>query len=60
MAQKRLPFEGLRICDFSWYAAAPLATKYLADHGAQVIKMEYSGRPDNIRIAMPTIPGKEE
>jgi benzylsuccinate CoA-transferase BbsF subunit len=60
MAQKRLPFEGLRICDFSWYAAAPVATKYLGDHGAQVIKMEYSGRPDNIRISMPKIPGKEE
>ena len=60
MAQKKLPFEGLRVCDFSWYAAAPVATRWLADHGAQVIKMEYSARPDLIRLAMPQTPGKEQ
>ena len=60
MAQRRLPFEGIRVCDFSWIAAAPIATKYLADHGAQVIKMESSVRPDGIRMAMPQTPGKEE
>ncbi|MBE9502284.1 MAG: CoA transferase [Chloroflexi bacterium] len=60
MAQKKLPFEGLRVCDFSWYAAAPVATKWLADFGAQVIKMESTARVDNIRIASPQTPGKEE
>ncbi|KPJ54454.1 MAG: hypothetical protein AMJ37_00555 [Dehalococcoidia bacterium DG_18] len=59
MEEKKLPLEGIRVCDFSWYAAAPVATKCLADFGAEVIKMEYSAHPDLIRIAMPQAPGKE-
>jgi len=59
MVDSRLPFEGIRVCDFSWVAASPAATKCLADFGAEVIKMEYSTRPDVIRVAMPHPPGKE-
>ncbi len=55
-----MAFEGIRVCDFSWFAAAPVATKTLADHGAEVIKMESSSHPDGIRIAHPLSPGKEE
>jgi len=60
MAEKFLPFEGLRVCDFSWYAASPVATKCLADFGAQVIKIESSTRPDLIRVAAPHPVGKED
>jgi len=57
--ERELPLKGIRVCDFSWYAASPVATKCLADFGAEVIKMEYSARPDLIRLAMPTAPDKE-
>ena len=60
MEKRRLPFEGIRVCDFSWFAAGPVATKTLADHGAEVIKMESASHPDGIRIASPLTPGKEE
>lgn len=59
MEDRELPLKGIRICDFSWYAASPVATKQLADFGAEVIKMEYSARPDLIRLAMPSALGKE-
>ena len=59
MQERELPLKGIRVCDFSWYAASPVATKCLADFGAEVIKMEYSIRPDLIRVAMPSAPGKE-
>jgi len=52
MEGNKLPFEGIRVCDFSWYAASPVATKWLADFGAEVIKMEYSAHPDLIRLCI--------
>jgi benzylsuccinate CoA-transferase BbsF subunit len=59
MEQGKMPLSGIRVCDFSWFAAAPIATKTLADMGAQVIKMEWSARPDLIRLSAPHPPGKE-
>jgi benzylsuccinate CoA-transferase BbsF subunit len=60
MENSNLPFAGIRVCDFSWVAAGPVATKVLADFGAEVIKMESSTHPDVIRLAGPSALGKEE
>ena len=48
-----LPFEGLKIADFTWVWVGPTTTKYLADHGATVVRVESLSRPDMARIIGP-------
>jgi benzylsuccinate CoA-transferase BbsF subunit len=42
-------FDGLKILEFGAGAAAPLATRYFADQGATVVKIESRQRPDFLR-----------
>jgi crotonobetainyl-CoA:carnitine CoA-transferase CaiB-like acyl-CoA transferase len=48
-----LALEGIRILDFTHFIAGPLATMFLADMGAEVIKVEKSGRGDDFRTFGP-------
>ena len=48
-----LPFAGLTVVDFSWVGVGPISTKYLADHGAEVIRIESVKRPDVLRGGPP-------
>lgn len=48
-----LIFEGLKVADFTWAAAGPIATKQLADNGATVVKVESERHPDSIRLGGP-------
>jgi len=48
-----LPFSGLKVADFSWIGVGPMTSKYLADHGATVVRVESESRPDNLRGVAP-------
>jgi benzylsuccinate CoA-transferase BbsF subunit len=45
--------EGLRVIDFCWVGAGALVTQALAVHGAEVVKIESSVHPDNLRLSGP-------
>jgi benzylsuccinate CoA-transferase BbsF subunit len=45
--------NGLRILDFTWYGVGPITTKYLADNGAEVVKVESVKHPDGLRLTPP-------
>jgi crotonobetainyl-CoA:carnitine CoA-transferase CaiB-like acyl-CoA transferase len=49
----RFAFEGVKILDFAWVGVGPITTKYFADNGADVIRVESAARLDVLRIAPP-------
>ena len=50
---KRFAFDGVHVLDFTWYGVGPTTTKYLADNGADVIRIESAARLDGLRLAPP-------
>ena len=42
-------FHGLKVLDFTWITVGPRTTRYFADHGAIVVKVEAPERPDGGR-----------
>ncbi|MBE0481044.1 MAG: CoA transferase, partial [Dehalococcoidia bacterium] len=53
----RFPLEGVRFTDFSWYGAAPYATRLFAAYGAEIIRIESSTKLDGMRWQAPRKPG---
>ena len=52
-----LPLAGLKVLDLSWVGVGPITARYLADHGATVIRVESGNRPDALRGAGPFTDG---
>lgn len=46
-------FKGLKVFDASWVGVGPLTAKYLADHGATVVRTESNRSLDVLRNAQP-------
>lgn len=45
----------LKVLDLGWVIAVPLATKVLAEHGATVIRVESTTKPDLARSNLPNV-----
>ena len=58
LTQRRYAFEGIKVLDFAWVGVGPITGKYLADHGATVIRIESRTRPDILRQAPPWTDGE--
>ena len=57
---EQLPFNGVKVADFSWVWVGPTTGKYLADHGATVVRVETVWPPDRVRGMGPykdSVPG---
>jgi crotonobetainyl-CoA:carnitine CoA-transferase CaiB-like acyl-CoA transferase len=48
-------FDGIRVADFAWVGVGPLVSKYLSDHGAEVIRIESGTYPEALRRAGPFV-----
>lgn len=61
-ATRALPLEGVKVLEFMWVIAGPWGTRYLADYGATVVKVESTKRVDTLRTLSPfkdRVPGAE-
>ena len=47
------PLEGLRVADFSWFGAGPIAGNTLSAFGAEVVRIESETRVDSLRVVQP-------
>ncbi|WP_439362028.1 CaiB/BaiF CoA transferase family protein [Bradyrhizobium sp. DASA03007] len=52
------PLQGLRVIDFSHFIAGPMCTLFLADMGAEVIKIENAANGDDFRRFQPHLGGE--
>jgi benzylsuccinate CoA-transferase BbsF subunit len=46
-------FEGVKVVEFAWLVVGSFIDSFLANHGATVIKVESSARPDTLRTTPP-------
>jgi benzylsuccinate CoA-transferase BbsF subunit len=54
-----LPLSGVRVADFSWFGAGPIAGQVFANLGAQVVRVESESHMDGLRKGQPVPPGKD-
>ena len=46
-------FDGVKVLDFCWVVIGPMLTRYLADFGASVIRVESKTRLETLRLSQP-------
>jgi benzylsuccinate CoA-transferase BbsF subunit len=56
--ERKKVFEGIKIVEFSWAIVGPASARYLADHGATVVRVESHNRLDVLRTTNPFTGGK--
>jgi crotonobetainyl-CoA:carnitine CoA-transferase CaiB-like acyl-CoA transferase len=49
----KLPLEGIRVADFSWFGAGPIAAQTLCTFGAEVVRVESETKIDSLRVVQP-------
>jgi crotonobetainyl-CoA:carnitine CoA-transferase CaiB-like acyl-CoA transferase len=54
----KLPLEGVKVADFSWFGAGPICGLHLATYGATVVRVESETKIDALRTVAPFTPGK--
>ncbi len=54
----KLPLDGLKVADFSWFGAGPICAENLGRFGATVVRVESEAHVDGLRGVMPFAPGK--
>lgn len=50
MSMGMRPLRGVRVLDVSNFLAGPMVSMFLADYGAEVVKVEHPGRGDEMRL----------
>ena len=53
MASTKMPLEGVKVADFSWFGAGPICALHLATYGATVVRVESETRVDALRMVQP-------
>jgi benzylsuccinate CoA-transferase BbsF subunit len=48
-----LPLDGIRVADFSWFGAGPIAGNILRMFGAEVVRVESETKLDSLRAVQP-------
>lgn len=49
----RRPLDGIRVADFSWFGAGPIAGQTLCTFGAEVVRIESETKLDSLRVVQP-------
>lgn len=52
-ASRALPLDGVKVLDLMWVMAGPASTRYLADFGATVVRVESTTHVDTARTLQP-------